>query len=1232
MEAAQRKTVTRSPAPEAAKAAHPVAIASAAAVRVQLQGAVRVSSPRDPAEREADATAKKIARMPSPEAAAAAGEPARVGGEGALARRPESPWIARFADAARLMREHGAAPALARKGEGRAEVARKGEGEPHVARKELHVARKGEGEPHVARKELHVARKGEGEPHVAPGVAAEIASAKGSGQPLPPAVRRFMEPRFRADFSQVRVHTGDAAARLSQKLRAQAFTSGNHIFFGRDRWRPETAEGRELLAHELTHTIQQGAAVQRSEDATVSERSSSGVQRLGISDALDYFADRANNIPGFRMFTIVLGMNPINMSRVERSAANILRAVVEFIPGGGLITRALDNYGVFDRVGAWIEQQIRSLGLTWSAIRQAITDFLDSLSWTDIFDLGGVWRRAVRIFSEPIDRIISFVGGLVTGILRFIKEAILRPLARLAEGTRGYDLLKAVLGQDPITGDPVPRNADTLIGGFMKLIGQEEIWNNLKRANAVARAWAWFQGALGALMGFIREIPGLFVQALRALEIEDIVLLPQAFAKVGRVFGGFLGRFISWAGETIWDLLEIIFSVVAPGVMVYLRRAAAAFRAILRNPIGFVGNLVRAGLLGLRQFAGRFLTHLRASLIGWLTGAMSGAGIYVPQAFTLREIIKFVLSVLGLTWQNVRQKLVRAVGEPTVRAMEAAFDVVVTLVTQGPAAAWERIQEGLSNLREMVMEQIMTFVRDRVVQAAITQLVTSLNPAGAFIQAIFAIYNTVMFFVERLRQIAQVAAAFIDSISAIAGGAIAAAANRVEQTMAGLLTLVISFLARIARLGRVSDAVTGVVNRVRQPIDRALDRVVDWIVAQARRLGRFVAQAGVPQDPNERLRLGLQAAVAAVRRLPSNRIGRVALVPLLAAIKVRYGFSSLEPEVRNGRWWVSGQVNPIGAVDLNAVPASETVASGSALYRIVRLLRRNNASSVLSRADAAALRQSLTGLAKITAPESGSTEDEEKTAVRHTRDRDQPQKQWENLHGVLRAEWVEAQALAIERLTLNVATTGDIPVLGLERGGALVAEQLATGGRRSEGIPKPPPMADENMRRGEHIELLVQRIRALVAQHPGKALDITIAETWISGSAKNSLVERLQSLVTEHQNLVLRVLALRQTLGENVKPGQQGSVREGQTNRRGKIVLTKAERVQLVWHTVPYIIGEDIDYQNVPTGESSKEPVIVFKGTGAELIAYQIIPVGDGKARDIILDLVARKISLPGVL
>ncbi|MBK9432919.1 MAG: hypothetical protein IPN50_11130 [Sphingomonadales bacterium] len=256
-------------------------------------------------------------------------------------------------------------------------------------------------------------------------------------------------------------------------------------------------------------------------------------------------------------------------------------------------------------------------------------------------------------------------------------------------------------------------------------------------------------------------------------------------------------------------------------------------------------------MLGFRQFATNFLKHLQASLVGWLTGAMAGANIYIPQGLNLREILKFVLSILGLTWANIRAKLVRATNETTVVALETGFDIVRTLVTEGPAAAWQKILEVIGNLKQMAIDAIMDFVKSRVVEAAVTRLLSMLTPAGAFIQAIIAIYNTIMFFVERLRQIAQVAASFIDAIATIASGNVGPAANRVESTMAGLLTLVISFLARIAGLGRVADAVTNLINRIRAPIDRALDAVVNWIVTQARRLGAAVMR-------------GARGAVAAV--------------------------------------------------------------------------------------------------------------------------------------------------------------------------------------------------------------------------------------------------------------------------------------------------------------------------------------------------------------------------------
>ncbi len=172
------------------------------------------------------------------------------------------------------------------------------------------------------------------------------------GSPLPKSVRTHMEPRFGANFANVRVHTGEAAAHQSANVNAHAFTVGDHIFFGKNKYQPDSASGKELIAHELTHTIQQQAVVQRQVDTTVTQRSEPRIQRLGISDALDWIADKANYLPGFRLLTIVLGMNPINMQPVDRSAANILRALLEMIPvTGALIAEALERYGILAKVG-----------------------------------------------------------------------------------------------------------------------------------------------------------------------------------------------------------------------------------------------------------------------------------------------------------------------------------------------------------------------------------------------------------------------------------------------------------------------------------------------------------------------------------------------------------------------------------------------------------------------------------------------------------------------------------------------------------------------------------------------------------------------------------------------------------------------------------------------------------------------------------------------------------------
>jgi hypothetical protein len=86
----------------------------------------------------------------------------------------------------------------------------------------------------------------------------EIQAMRGGGQPLPSSVRAFFGPRFGVDFSGVRIHQGAEAASLAKAIDARAYTVGRDVAFDNGQYSPYTTEGKKLLAHELTHVLQQG--------------------------------------------------------------------------------------------------------------------------------------------------------------------------------------------------------------------------------------------------------------------------------------------------------------------------------------------------------------------------------------------------------------------------------------------------------------------------------------------------------------------------------------------------------------------------------------------------------------------------------------------------------------------------------------------------------------------------------------------------------------------------------------------------------------------------------------------------------------------------------------------------------------------------------------------------------------------------------------------------------------
>lgn len=124
----------------------------------------------------------------------------------------------------------------------------------HCAEEEEKLQRE---EEHGEEGTVSLQASSDGDPVVSNDASQAIERRKGSGAPLPGSTKNFMENRFDRSFADVRLHTDGEAARLSDGLNAQAFTHGNDIYFNSGKFDPGSSSGRHLLAHELTHVVQQ---------------------------------------------------------------------------------------------------------------------------------------------------------------------------------------------------------------------------------------------------------------------------------------------------------------------------------------------------------------------------------------------------------------------------------------------------------------------------------------------------------------------------------------------------------------------------------------------------------------------------------------------------------------------------------------------------------------------------------------------------------------------------------------------------------------------------------------------------------------------------------------------------------------------------------------------------------------------------------------------------------------
>lgn len=601
-------------------------------------------------------------------------------------------------------------------------------------------------------------------------VLARIQARWGTGKPLPEAIRRHLEQGLNHDLSRVRIHDDAEADKLAKGVNAIAFTTGADIFFRAGHFNPNTQSGLELLAHEVTHTVQQSQG------------------RVGSGIDPDAGLESEARAMGAKLAQVMPSPKSLMPPVAHRSGPHA--------PG------VYSQQAALGRVQA-------------GAARQ--------LSLKPLLDLQpGGWQRstghlAVQRFDLSSLNPVTAVQNGAAAIVNKGKDLIASGLSRLP----GYRELCLAFGRDLVTGQTISGSADSILTALTNWVPGplKDILRALRETRVVDKAWQWFQGQLGKL-----NLSGVLGEVAGAIKAAD---LGKARSAVTSRISGVKSLILGCADHIAGIAMTALSAGLGPlgkKIMAGLRGAKGSVVQILKDPARFARNLVEAVKGGFKRFSTNAPKHLQRGVGQWLTGS---TGISFPAKFDLQGVFLTALSVMGLTYQAMRGKLVKALGSGGAQKVSAAERTVEVL---------QSLKGGLDKAQEMKAEQgstgkavqdgIKTEVTNSLVLAGIQKVVTMLVPGGGLISAIIGAFQTVQVVVQQAAQIGQVITSGLSSVAAVAAGNISGAVGAIDRTLGGMIPIALTWLGKVAGLGNFGTKVKAVIQRVRGRLDRVVDKIV----------------------------------------------------------------------------------------------------------------------------------------------------------------------------------------------------------------------------------------------------------------------------------------------------------------------------------------------------------------------------------------------------------------------
>ncbi|MGB0789473.1 MAG: eCIS core domain-containing protein, partial [Marinirhabdus sp.] len=403
-----------------------------------------------------------------------------------------------------------------------------------------------------------------------PNFESTLASTRGKGSKMDDTTKTRMDSGFGTDFSNVRIHTGSTAVQMNQNLGSQAFATGNDIYFNQGKYSPGSKQGDHLLAHELTHTIQQGAVpalgIQKMPNLTTKHYKGNynlnmgkpttlqafDMPNLGIGDALldgaDFIADTAGDAVDFAGEVVgdVIEMGADALMEAIRYVSPQLADLIEEGPLK-LISEALNG-----GIQAWLAQLFGGLGIgeLISGLKENFASVFEMIKGVVTGD-----EAACTSFNKMIESIREFISGFmdnpffqaiseafnqISGLLSQVFDAVVAPV---------LDFVMDLVG-DALSG---LKELATTIWGWIKDVKDYMVaaWEYVMEAlgftgDGEGGIWEWIKGIASDVWDSIKETFAPVIGPLRTILSILIVLSPVGPVIIAMRYGPSLVAAIQW--------------------------------------------------------------------------------------------------------------------------------------------------------------------------------------------------------------------------------------------------------------------------------------------------------------------------------------------------------------------------------------------------------------------------------------------------------------------------------------------------------------------------------------------------------------------------------------------------------------------------------------------------------------------------------------------------------------